>query len=145
MIDKNYIKELNQFDVEFIQHEVEKESPNKTIQGLFHLIDCSRRSFKNNNRLIQTIDYAYRLYNGYILFILTNYEVIKEDTIREKWKTIHNNNIEYEKHFPNVIYTKKKPKPKSKKKTKDELNLEKENKLNINARESGLFKFEETK
>lgn len=143
MIDKRYIKEIIKVDAEYIQHELEKNTPNKLIDYLFKLIDCSRRSCLDNIRLIQTIDYAYRLYNGYILFILTNYKVIKEDVVRENWEHIHNNNLEYEKHFPNVIYEKAKPKVKRKSKAKSK--LEEENKRNINARISGLFKFNEAK
>lgn len=143
MIDKQYIKEITKVDAEYIQHELEEDTPNKLIDYLFKLIDCSRRSRLDNIRLIQTIDYAYRLYNGYILFILTNYKVIKEDVVRENWEHIHNNNLEYEKHFPNVIYEKAKPKVKRKSKAKSK--LEEENKRNINARISGLFKFNEMK
>lgn len=143
MIDKQYIKEITKVDAEYIQHELEEDTPNKLIDYLFKLIDCSRRSRLDNIRLIQTIDYAYRLYNGYILFILTNYKVIKEDVVRENWEHIHNNNLEYEKHFPNVIYEKAKPKAKRKSKAKSK--LEEENKRNINARISGLFKFNEMK
>lgn len=143
MIDKKYIKEITKVDVPYIQHELEKDTPNKVIEYLFKLIDCSRRSCLDNIRLIQTIDYAYRLYNGYILFILTNYKVIKEDVVRENWEHIHNNNLEYEKHFPNVIYEKAKPKAKRKSKVKSK--LEDENKRNVNARISGLFKFNEAK
>lgn len=143
MIDKKYIKEIAEVDVQYIQHELEKDTPNKVIEYLFKLIDCSRRSCLDNIRLIQTIDYAYRLYNGYILFILTNYKVIKEDVVRENWEHIHNNNLEYEKHFPNVIYEKVKPKAKRKSKVKSK--LEDENKHNVNARISGLFKFNEAK
>lgn len=143
MIDKQYIKELTKVDAEFIQHELEKDTPNEVIGYLFKLIDCSRRSHLDNRRLIQTIDFVYRLYNGYILFILTNYKVVKEDVVRENWEHIHNNNLEYEKHFPNVIYEKAKPKVKRKSKAKSK--LEEENKRNINARISGLFKFNEAK
>ena len=143
MIDKQYIKEITEVDAEYIQHELEKDTPNKVIEYLFELIDCSRRSRLNNIRLIQTIDYAYRLYNGYILFILTNYKVVKEDIVRENWERIHNNNLEYEKHFPNLIYEKAKPKVKRKSKAKNK--LEEENKRNVNARVSGLFKFNEMK
>ena len=143
MIDKQYIKELTEVDAEYIQHELENDTPNKVIEYLFELIDCSRRSRLNNIRLIQTIDYAYRLYNGYILFILINYKVVKEDVVRENWERIHNNNLEYEKHFSNVIYEKAKPKVKRKSKAKSK--LEEENKRNVNARISGLFKFNEMK
>lgn len=143
MIDKQYIKKLTKVDAEFIQHELEKDTPNKVIQDLFKLINCSRRSPLDNRRLIQTIDFAYRFYNGCILFILTNYKVIKEDVVRENWERIHNNNLEYEKHFPNVIYEKAKPKVKRKSKAKSK--LEEEHKLNVNARISGLFKFNEAK
>lgn len=143
MIDKQYIKEITKVDAEYIQHKLEKDTPNELIDYLFKLIDCSRRSRLDNRRLIQTIDFAYRLYNGYILFILTNYKVIKEDVVRENWEHIHNNNLEYEKHFPNIIYEKAKPKVKRKSKAKSK--LEEENKRNINARISGLFKFNEAK
>lgn len=143
MIDKKYIKEITEVDAEFIQHELEKYTPNKVIQDLFKLIDCSRRSTRDNRRLIQTIDYAYRLYNGYILFILTNYKVVKEDVVRENWERIHDNNLGYEKHFPNVIYEKAKPKAKRKSKAKSK--LEEEHKRNVNARISVLFKFNEMK
>ena len=143
MIDKKYIKEITEVDVAYIQHELEKDTPNKVIEYLLKVIDCSRRSRLDNIRLIQTIDYAYRLYNGYILFILTNYKVVKEDVVRENWERIHNNNLEYEKHFPNVIY--KKAKSKVKRKSKAKSKLEEENKRNVNARVSGLFKFNEMK
>lgn len=143
MIDKKYIKEITEVDGEYIKHELENNTPNKVIENLFELIDCSRRSPLDNRRLIQTIDYTYRLYNGYILFILTNYKVVKEDVVRENWERIHNNNLEYEKHFPNVIY--KKAKPKVKRKSKAKSKLEEENKRNVNARVSGLFKFNEMK
>lgn len=149
MIDKEYIKELTKVDAEFIQHELEKDTPNKVIEYLFKIIDCSRRSRLDNRRLIQTIDFAYRFYNGCILFILTNYKVIKEDVVRENWERIHNNNLEYEKHFPNVIYEKVKPKVKRKSKAKSkseaQIKLEEEHKLNVNARISGIFKFNEMK
>ena len=115
----------------------------KLIQDLFRLIDCSRRSPLDNRRLIQTIDYPYRLYNAYILFILSNYKVLKEDVVRENWEHIHNNNLEYEKHFPNVVYKKTKPKVKGKSEVKAK--LENERRSNINARISGLFKFNEMK
>lgn len=143
MIDEKYIAELIKVDVLLLQRELEKYTPNKVIQDLLKLIDCSRRSPLDNRRLIQTIDYAYRLYNGQILFILTNYKVVKEDVVRENWERIHNNNLEYEKHFPNVIY--KKAKSKVKKKSKAKAKLEDENKRNVNARISGLFKFNEMK
>lgn len=149
MINKRYIKELTEVDAEFIQHELEKYTPNKVIQDLFKLIDCSRRSSRDNSRLIQTIDYAYKLYNGYILFVLTNYKVLKEDVVRENWERIHDNNLGYEKYFPNVIYekTKLKAKRKSRVKGKSEvqIKLEEEHKRNVNARISGLFKFNEMK
>ena len=69
MIDERYITELTTVEAKFIQDELEKFTPNKLIQDLFKLIDCSRRSPLDNRRLIQTIDYPYRLYNAYILFI----------------------------------------------------------------------------
>ena len=73
---------------------------NQLIQDLFKLIDCSRRSPLDNRRLIQTIDYPYRLYNAYILFILSNYKVLKEDVVRENWEHIHNNNPKLSLPFP---------------------------------------------
>ena len=149
MIDKQYIKKLTKVDAEFIQHELEKDTPNKVIQDLFKLIDCSRRSPLDNRRLIQTIDYPYRLYNAYILFILTNYKVLKEDVVRENWEHIHNNNLEYEKHFPNIVYKKAKPKVKGKsevkRKSEVKAKLEDERRRNVNAKISGLFKFNEMK
>lgn len=143
MIDERYITELTRVEAIFIQHELEKYTPNKVIQDLFKAIDCSKRSPIDNRRLIQTIDYTYRLYNAYILFVLTNYKVVKEDVVRENWEHIHNNNLEYEKHFPNVVYKKAKPKVERKSKVKDK--LEDERKRNVNARISGLFKFNEMK
>ena len=149
MIDKKYIKEIAEVDAEYIQHELEKDTPNKVIEYLFELIDCSRRSPLDNRRLIQTIDYPYRLYNAYILFILTNYKVLKEDVVRENWEHIHNNNLEYEKHFPNIVYKKAKPKVKGKsevkRKSEVKAKLEDERRRNVNARISGLFKFNEMK
>ena len=143
MIDERYITELTKVEAKCIQDELKKCTPNKLIQDLFKLINCSRRSPLDNRRLIQTIDYPYRLYNAYILFILTNYKVLKEDVVRENWEHIHNNNLEYEKHFPNIVY--KKAKPKVKRKSKAKSKLEEEHKLNVNARISGLFKFNEMK
>ena len=143
MIDERYITELTTVEAKYVQNELEKCTPNKLIQDLFKLIDCSRRSPLDNRRLIQTIDYTYRLYNAYILFILSNYKVLKEDVVRENWEHIHNNNIEYEKHFPNIIYKKDKPKVKGKSEVKAK--LKNECKRNVNARISGLFKFNEMK
>lgn len=149
MIDERYITELTKVEAKCIQDELEKFTPNKLIQDLFKLIDCSRRSPIDNRRLIQTIDYPYRLYNAYILFILSNYKVLKEDVVRENWEHIHNNNLEYEKHFPNVVYKKDKPKVKGKsevkRKSEVKAKLEDERKRNVNARISGLFKFNEMK
>ena len=143
MIDKRYITELTKVEAKCIQDELKKCTPNKLIQDLFKLIDCSRRSPLDNRRLIQTIDYPYRLYNAYILFILTNYKVLKEDVVRENWEHIHNNNLEYEKHFPNIVYKKAKPKVKGKSEVKAK--LEDERRRNVNARISGLFIFNEMK
>lgn len=143
MIDERYITELTTVEAKYVQNELEKYTPNQLIQDLFKLIDCSRRSPLDNRRLIQTIDYPYRLYNAYILFILTNYKVLKEDIVRENWEHIHNNNLEYEKHFPNVVY--KKAKSKVKEKSKVKAKLEDERRRNANARISGLFKFNEMK
>ena len=69
MLDERYITELTKVEAKCIQDELNKCTPNKLIQDLFKLIDCSRRSPLDNRRLIQTIDYPYRLYNAYILFI----------------------------------------------------------------------------
>lgn len=143
MIDERYITELTKVEAMFVQNELKKHTPNELIQDLFKLIDCSKRSPLDNRRLIQTIDYTYRLYNAYILFILSNYKVLKEDIVRENWEHIHNNNLEYEKHFPNVVY--KKDKPKVKEKSKVKAKLEDERRRNVNARISGLFKFNEMK
>lgn len=143
MIDERYITELTTVEAKYVQNELEKYTPNQLIQDLFKLIDCSRRSPIDNRRLIQTIDYPYRLYNAYILFILTNYKVLKEDIVRENWEHIHNNNLEYEKHFPNVVY--KKDKSKVKEKSKVKAKLEDERRRNANDRISGLFKFNEMK
>ena len=149
MIDERYITELTKVEAKYIQDELKKCTPNQLIQDLFKLIDCSRRSPLDNRRLIQTIDYPYRLYNAYILFILTNYKVLKEDVVRENWEHIHNNNLEYEKYFPNVVYKKAKPKVKGKsevkRKSEVKAKLEDERRLNVNARISGLFKFNEMK
>lgn len=149
MIDERYITELTTVEAKYVQNELEKYTPNQLIQDLFKLIDCSRRSPIDNRRLIQTIDYPYRLYNAYILFILTNYKVLKEDIVRENWEHIHNNNLEYEKHFPNVVYKKAKSKVKEKSevkgKSKVKAKLEDERRSNANARISGLFKFNEMK
>ena len=144
MIDERYITELTKVEAKWVQRELENNTPNEVIEYLFQLIDCSRRSRLDGIRLIQTIDYAYRLYNAYILFILSNYKVLREDVVRENWEHIHNNNLEYEKHFPNVDY-KKKAKSEVKRKSKVKAKLEDERRHNVNARISGLFKFNEMK
>ncbi len=64
MIDERYITELTKVEAKCIQDELKKCTPNQLIQDLFKLIDCSRRSPIDNRRLIQTIDYPYRLYNA---------------------------------------------------------------------------------
>ena len=56
MIDERYITELTKVEAKCIQDELKKCTPNKLIQDLFKLIDCSRRSPLDNRRLIQTID-----------------------------------------------------------------------------------------
>lgn len=91
---------------------------------LLNDLDCTK-ILDNIGRPNQTINYGYKIaiseYN-YILDLLlkeTNDNNLYEE-YKNKLKLIHNNNIEYEKLNPPIIYEYKKTKVKTKVKTKTE-------------------------
>lgn len=94
------------------------------IDKLLKWIDCSR--IVNDQRLMQTINYAYRKYINQLIYIIINYmeEGDKYDYFI-KLIDVHNKNLEFEKINPPIVYKKKKQNSNKKKPTDIESNEEK--------------------
>lgn len=104
-IPKKYIKSLDMLEENIIKGEVKEKGIEKTLKDLFIQIDCTRKTKKGFN-FVHTIDYKYRLFQGYIYFIFSNYPLYFSNESKKELYSIHKNNLEYEKENKPKIYTK---------------------------------------
>lgn len=150
---QKYLIELEELDKRDIKYDVKRKGLKETIDYYLHLIDCTR-IYPDGSRPNQTINYQYLTYISRLFYILDkslNSQkplITKEyyDETINKIKSIHENNLNFEKINPPIVYSKKNkttktPKDKAdkpavkrerqKKPTKAELKLaEKVSKLN---------------
>lgn len=125
---KAYIDEPDSFMLSFVPHEIESVGLEKFLEYNFSILDCTRIT-KSGLRPMQTIGCTYRRTITETVFIINNYiEKDKQDNYLERLVKRHNDNIEYEKINPPIIYGKDKDKTKNEKqiktktKTKDKQN-----------------------
>lgn len=118
---KAYIDEPDSFMLSFVPHEIESVGLEKFLEYNFNILDCTRVT-KSGLRPMQTIGCTYRRTITEIVFIINNYiEKDKQDSYFERLIKRHNDNIEYEKINPPIIYGKDKDKPKNEKQTKTKI------------------------
>lgn len=124
---KAYIDEPDSFMLSFVPHEIESVGLEKFLEYNFNILDCTR-IIKSGLRPMQTIGCTYRRTITETVFIINNY--IKKDKQNDYFERLlkrHNDNIEYEKINPPIIYGKDKDKPKNEKQTKTKDKKQKDN------------------
>lgn len=118
---KAYIDEPDSFMLDFVPHEIESVGLEKFLEYNFNILDCTRIT-KSGLRPMQTIGCTYRRTITETVFIINNYiEKDKQDDYLERLVKRHNDNIEYEKINPPIIYSKDKNKSKNEKQTKTKI------------------------
>lgn len=102
-IPQKYISSLNKIEENIIKSEIAEKGIEKTLSDLFIQIDCTRKTKKGFN-FVQTIDHKYRAFQAYIYFIYSNYTLYFNDEYKNKLRSIHERNLEYEKENKPKIY-----------------------------------------
>lgn len=104
---KDYIIELEQFDIDLINKSIVEKGIDKFLSQQLIYLDCSR--IINGMRMMQTIGYPYKVEISRYLYVL---DMIKDDKIISEYKNKllirHNLNLTYEKDNPPIWYDKDK-------------------------------------
>lgn len=104
---KDYIIELEQFDIDLINANIVEKGIDKFLSQQLIYLDCSR--IINGMRMMQTIGYPYKIEISRYLYVL---DMIKDDKNISEYKnkllTRHNLNLIYEKDNPPIWYDKNK-------------------------------------
>ena len=104
---KDYIIELEQFDIDLINKSIVEKGIDKFLSQQLIYLDCSR--IINGMRMMQTIGYPYKVEISRYLYVL---DMIKNDKIISEYKNKllirHNLNLTYEKDNPPIWYDKDK-------------------------------------
>lgn len=105
---KDYIIELEQFDINLIKKEVAEKGIDKFLSQQLIYLDCSR--IINGMRMMQTIGYPYKAEISKYLYALDMIENnnTKMSLYKDKLLAIHTLNLAYEKDNPPVWYDKEK-------------------------------------
>ncbi len=112
----NYIDKFNTFIINFVDSEIKSVGLDCYLDYQFRRLDCTN-VYPNGMRAIQTIDHSYRVNITETVYIIQNYvEECKRDEYFIKLLMLHQNNLEYEKQNPPIVY--KQTVTKSKTKTK---------------------------
>lgn len=112
----NYIDKSNTFISSFVDSEIKSVGLDCYLDYQFRRLNCTN-IYPNGIRAIQTIDHSYRVNITETVYLIQNYvEECKRDEYFIKLLMIHQNNLEYEKQNPPVVY--KQTVTKSKTKTK---------------------------
>lgn len=100
---KNYIIELEQFDINIIKKAIAEKGIDKFLSQQLIYLDCSR--IINGMRMMQTIGYPYKVEVSRYLYVL---DIIEDDKKISEYKnkllTRHNLNLVYEKDNPPILY-----------------------------------------
>lgn len=104
---KDYIIELEQFDIDLINKSIVEKGIDKFLSQQLIYLDCSR--IINGMRMMQTIGYPYKVEISRYLYVL---DMIKDDKTISEYKNNllirHNLNLTYEKDNPPIWYDKDK-------------------------------------
>ena len=106
---QNQIDELRKYSmpnddlgIQMIEYHVNRYGIEWVLNDLFNDLDCTR--LYNGRRICQTIDITYRHNLGELFYLIDNYDIPEVNDVIKKLLEIHNNNIEYEKINPPIVY-----------------------------------------
>ena len=115
----NYIDKSNTFINSFVDSEIKSVGLDCYLDYQFRRLNCTN-IYPNGMRAIQTIDHSYKINITETVYIIQNYiEECKRDEYFIKLLSIHQNNLEYEKQNPPIVYKQKVTKSKTKTKNDD--------------------------
>lgn len=110
----NYIDKSNTFINSFVDSEIKSIGLDCYLDYQFRRLNCTN-IYPNGMRAIQTIDNSYKINITETVYLIQNYiEECERDKYFIKLLTIHQNNLEYEKQNPPIIYKQKVTKNKTK-------------------------------
>lgn len=119
----NYIDKSDTFISNFVDSEIKSVGLDCYLDYQFRRLNCTN-IYPNGMRAIQTIDHSYRVNITETVYLIQNYvEECKRDEYLIKLLMLHQNNLEYEKQNPPIVYkqtiTKSRTKTKSNNVTED--------------------------
>lgn len=115
----DYIDKSDTFISNFVDSEIKSVGLDCYLDYQFRRLNCTN-VYPNGMRAIQTIDHSYRVNITETVYLIQKYvEECKHDEYFIKLLTLHQNNLEYEKQNPPIIYKQKITKNKTKVKNDD--------------------------
>lgn len=100
----DYIIKSDTFISNFVDNEIKSVGLNCYLDYQFRRLNCAN-TYPNGIRAIQTIDNSYKINITETVYIIQNYiEEYKRDEYLIKLLMLHQNNLEYEKQNPPIIY-----------------------------------------
>lgn len=115
----NYIDKSDTFISNFVDSEIKSVGLDCYLDYQFRRLNCTN-IYPNGMRAIQTIDHSYRVNITETVYLIQKYvEECERDKYFIKLLTLHQNNLEYEKQNPPIIYKQKITKSKTKTKNDD--------------------------
>ena len=115
----NYIDKFNTFINSFVDSEIKSVGLDCYLDYQFRRLNCTN-IYPNGMRAIQTIDHSYKMNISETVYLIQNYvEEYERDKYFIKLLTNHQNNLEYEKQNPPIVYKQKITKSKTKTKNDD--------------------------
>lgn len=115
----DYIDKSDTFISNFVDSEIKNVGLDCYLDYQFRRLNCTN-VYPNGMRAIQTIDHSYRVNITETVYLIQKYvEECKHDEYFIKLLTLHQNNLEYEKQNPPIIYKQKITKSKTKVKNDD--------------------------
>lgn len=137
---QNQIDELRSYaipnddlGIQMIEYHVNRYGVEWVLNDLFNDLDCTR--LYNGRRICQTIDLTYRSNLGELFYLIDNYNIPECNDVLSKLIEIHNNNLEYEKINPPIVY----PSSNKKQKRSKDSSVDKERKRNWEKRQTTMF------
>lgn len=117
---KNYIVPLKDIDIQILNNRVKKKTAIILInEYLTKWLDATRITPDGKFHVTQTIDYPYKSALTECLYIIENF-IENKDEFMEMLIKRHNDNLEFEKENPPIIYDKSKVKKTTKSRNKKE-------------------------
>lgn len=115
----NYIDKSDTFISNFVDSEIKSVGLDCYLDYQFRRLNCTN-IYPNGMRAIQTIDHSYKTNITETVYLIQKYvEECERDKYFIKLLTLHQNNLEYEKQNPPIIYKQKITKDKTKIKNDD--------------------------